>query len=75
MDSKQRDKLRATLQRQHGTAWSEYHMLVQDLKQLIPADKQQDVMSIVTRMADAQGRLMVADYRYKETFNHGTWTS
>ena len=50
-------------------------MLVQDLKQLIPADKQKDVMSIVTRMADAQGKLMVADYRYKELTNPGTWTS
>lgn len=50
-------------------------MLAQDLKELIPADKQKDVMAIVTRMADAQGKLMVADYRYKNLSNPGTWTS
>lgn len=50
-------------------------MLVQDLKQLIPADQQKDVMSIVTRMANAQGKLMVADYRYKELNTPGNWTA
>lgn len=75
MDSKQREKLRASLQRQYSTAWSEYHMLVQDLKQLIPADKQQDVMDIVKRIADAQGKLMVADARYKDLYTPGNWTA
>ena len=64
-----REELRSTLQRQHTTAWNEYHMLVQDLKQHIPSDKQDDVMTIVKRMCEAQGKLMVADHRYKETLN------
>ena len=48
---------------------------MQDLKQLIPADKQQDVMDIVKRIADAQGKLMVADARYKDLYTPGNWTA
>lgn len=69
-----REKLRATLRRQYSTAWNEYHMFVQYLKEHIPSDRHDEIMSIVTRMCEAQGKVMVADYRYKETMT-STWTS
>jgi len=62
-----REELCSTLQQQHTTAWNEYHMLVQDLKQHIPSDKQDEVMTIVKRMCDAHGKVMVANHRYEET--------